>query len=104
PDGTALYSRKARVTFAVVIPSEVEESLAVGCRSLLKNFRDVSTEFTLSEVEGLDMTKLAATSEKKDPLVEEFLRYLSNERNASPRTLKAYRQALAGFRAENKTS
>ena len=36
--------------------------------------------------------------------MEEFLRYLANERNASPRTLKAYRQALTGFRAENKTS
>jgi site-specific recombinase XerD len=31
------------------------------------------------------------------------LRYLEIERNASPRTLKAYRQALAAFRAENKT-
>ena len=40
---------------------------------------------------------------KKDPLVEEFLRYLAIERNASPRTLKAYRQALTAFRAENKT-
>jgi site-specific recombinase XerD len=40
----------------------------------------------------------------RDPLAEEFLRYLSNERNASPRTLKAYRHALASFRAENKTS
>jgi site-specific recombinase XerD len=39
-----------------------------------------------------------------DPLVEEFLRYLANERNASPRTLKAYRHALTSFRAENKTS
>src|SRR5215467_3634580 len=38
-----------------------------------------------------------------DPLMEEFLRYLANERNASPRTLKAYRQALTGFRAEKKT-
>ena len=37
-----------------------------------------------------------------DPLIEEFLRYLANERNASPRTLKAYRQALSGFRAQNK--
>jgi site-specific recombinase XerD len=34
--------------------------------------------------------------------VEEFLRYLANERNASPRTLKAYRHALTGFRAQNK--
>ena len=40
---------------------------------------------------------------KKDPRVEEFLRYLAIERNASPRTLKAYRQALTAFRAENKT-
>ena len=39
-----------------------------------------------------------------DPLAEEFLRYLANERNASPRTLKAYRHALTSFRAENKTS
>ncbi len=38
-----------------------------------------------------------------DPLVEEFLRHLTTERNASPRTLKAYREALAAFRAENKT-
>jgi integrase/recombinase XerC len=38
----------------------------------------------------------------KDPLAEEFLRYLAVERNASPRTLKAYRQALQGFRTENK--
>ena len=39
----------------------------------------------------------------RDPLTEEFLRYLANERNASPRTLKAYRHALTSFRAENKT-
>ena len=38
-----------------------------------------------------------------DPLAGEFLRYLTVERNASPRTLKAYREALAAFRAENKT-
>ena len=37
-----------------------------------------------------------------DPLAGEFLRYLTVERNASPRTLKAYREALAAFRAENK--
>src|SRR6201987_4036891 len=50
------------------------------------------------------MTKVQSTSDKKDPLVEEFLRYLANERNDSTRTLKAYRQALIGFRAEKKTS
>ena len=49
------------------------------------------------------MTEVAGASEKKDPLAEEFLRYLRIERNASPRTLKAYRQALTAFRAENKT-
>jgi integrase/recombinase XerC len=36
-------------------------------------------------------------------LAEEFLRYLAVEQNASPQTLKAYRQALAGFRAQNAT-
>ena len=49
------------------------------------------------------MTEGARASHKKDPLAEEFLRYLTNERNASPRTLKAYRQALTAFRAENQT-
>jgi len=48
------------------------------------------------------MTEGARASDKKDPLAEEFLRYLANERNASPRTLKAYRQALTAFRAENR--
>ena len=52
----------------------------------------------------LGMTEAKSVSEKRDPLVEEFLRYLANERNASPRTLKAYRQALAAFGTENKTS
>ena len=37
----------------------------------------------------------------RDPLAEEFLRYLEVERNASPRTLVAYRKALAAFRAES---
>jgi integrase/recombinase XerC len=50
----------------------------------------------------LDITKSASASERKDPLAEEFLRYLAVERNASSRTLKAYRQALAAFRAETK--
>jgi integrase/recombinase XerC len=38
------------------------------------------------------------------PWAEEFLRYLAIERNASPRTLKAYRQALDAFRTENKSA
>ncbi len=50
------------------------------------------------------MTKLPRASDKKDPLVEEFLHYLANERNASPRTLKAYRQGLTAFGGKNKTS
>src|SRR5258708_11548900 len=49
------------------------------------------------------MTESARASHKRDPLTDEFLRYLTNERNASPRTLKAYRQALTAFRAENQT-
>jgi len=49
------------------------------------------------------MTKGARAHDKRDPLAEEFLQYLTNERNASPRTLKAYRQALMAFRAENQT-
>jgi integrase/recombinase XerC len=51
----------------------------------------------------LDITKSASASKRKDPLAEEFLRYLAVERNASSRTLKAYRQALATFRTETKT-
>ena len=44
-----------------------------------------------------------AASNSRDPLAEEFLRYLAVERNVSPRTLKAYRQSLEGFRAANQT-
>jgi integrase/recombinase XerC len=36
----------------------------------------------------------------RDPLVEEFLRYLQVERNASPRTLAVYRSALEAFRLQ----
>src|SRR6266436_5571641 len=50
------------------------------------------------------MTQAPSVSNKRDPLVEEFLRYLANERNASPRTLKAYRQALTAFGTETKKS
>lgn len=38
---------------------------------------------------------------KKDSLAEDFFRHLAVEQNASPRTLKAYRQALSAFRAHN---
>ena len=50
------------------------------------------------------MTQTVRASANRDPLVEEFLRYLAIERNASSRTLKAYRQALTAFRAENKAA
>jgi site-specific recombinase XerD len=40
---------------------------------------------------------------KKDPLAEDFLRFLAVERNASARTVKAYRHALETFRAQNAT-
>ena len=50
------------------------------------------------------MTRDTGAHVNRDPLMEEFLRYLADERNASPRTLKAYRHALTSFRAENKTS
>jgi site-specific recombinase XerD len=47
------------------------------------------------------MTKAnGAPQEKKDPLVEEFLRFLEVERNASPRTMLAYRQAFTAFRGQ----
>jgi len=38
----------------------------------------------------------------RDPLAEEFLRYLEVERNVAPRTVIAYRQALQDFRAQEK--
>jgi len=40
---------------------------------------------------------------KKDRLAEEFLTFLEVERNASPRTLRIYRDALRNFREEMKT-
>jgi site-specific recombinase XerD len=49
------------------------------------------------------MTRATGAPVDRDPLVEEFLRYLADERNASPRTLKAYRQALTAFGAVSKT-
>jgi len=49
------------------------------------------------------LNKQLSGQSPRDPLVEEFLRHLTTERNASPRTLKAYREALAAFRAKNKT-
>jgi site-specific recombinase XerD len=50
------------------------------------------------------MTEVLRASDKKDPLTDEFLRYLADERNASPRTLKAYAHALTAFRAQNQTA
>jgi integrase/recombinase XerC len=42
-------------------------------------------------------------SRSHDPLVERFFRFLTVERNASPRTLKAYSQALRQCASELKT-
>ena len=44
-----------------------------------------------------------APENSRDALAEDFLRYLGVERNASPRTIKAYREALAAFRSEAAT-
>src|SRR4029077_8941404 len=38
-----------------------------------------------------------------DPLIKQFVEYLAVERNASPRTLKAYSQALTQCATELKT-
>lgn len=42
-----------------------------------------------------------AAPDSRDPLAEEFLRFLEVERNLSPRTLSLYRQALIAFRSQN---
>src|SRR5437762_12707050 len=49
------------------------------------------------------MANTASAFNSRDSLMEEFLRYLANERNVSPGRLKAYRHALTGFRAQDKT-
>ena len=41
-----------------------------------------------------------AARNSRDPLADEFLRYLEVERNVSPRTLAVYRDALAAFRLQ----
>jgi integrase/recombinase XerC len=47
------------------------------------------------------MTLRARAATDRDTLSAEFLRFLEVERNASPRTIKIYQQALAAFRAQN---
>src|SRR5438046_394041 len=77
PRRTSVTKSRSQSKFAVVIPSKIEEFPTV--------ISDRPSDL------------------KVDPLAGEFLRYLTVEHNASPRTLKAYREALAAFRAENKT-
>ena len=45
-----------------------------------------------------------AGENSRDPLAQDFLHYLTVERNASARTIKAYGEALAAFRAKNNLS
>jgi integrase/recombinase XerC len=48
------------------------------------------------------MTKTRSSARAKtDSFVEEFVRFLEVERNASPRTIFCYRKALAAFRAHS---
>jgi len=49
----------------------------------------------------LSATGKSKSRTEKDKLSYDFLRHLEVERNASPRTLKVYRQALTAFRAQN---
>jgi len=86
------------VTFVVVIPSEVDESLTVISET--QHHKNDNHPRVADSADGNERGRHAAA---KDVLVEEFLRYLANERNASPRTLKAYRQALTAFGTETKT-
>ncbi|MFL6567570.1 MAG: site-specific tyrosine recombinase/integron integrase [Chthoniobacterales bacterium] len=48
------------------------------------------------------MAKTETEPGPRDVFADEFLRYLEVERNASPRTVKAYAQALGAFRVESK--
>ena len=89
---------KDRNNIAVVILSEVEESFPVISGAL---HHTNSNPGRSRESAGDDGCRRHATG--KDPFLEEFLRYLKVERNASLRTVKAYREALIAFRMENKT-
>jgi len=62
----------------------------------------VASPFVIRHL-SLSMSDSAPVSANLDPLVRKFLQYLTVERNASPRTLKAYRQALGQCLSELKT-
>ena len=63
-----------------------------------KSSRD-TTAISLSPPPVFRLTAFVPPRAAADPLVEAFLDYQENERNASPHTLQAYGRALEAFRA-----
>src|SRR5438105_5472146 len=79
--------------------SKPKNALFLSCFSRHSDFGFPST-FVIRH-SSFSMTGTPQPPAARDPLAEEFLRYLAVERNASPRTLRAYRQALSAFREQN---
>lgn len=60
----------------------------------------MTTAIKSKDQSNRDATGLAKPGQAKDRVAEEFLGFLEVERNASPRTLRIYRDALRHFREE----